>query len=266
LKALMKIAAPKTLRMRDKVHLNDPVSLKTRLAWDPGVKQVGGSALGATVGAGAGLVADLATMNPTFASTHAGAAAGSVLGGMVGQQLARKQLKPVLEATEYGQKLPGKKKQLQKAARLATPHEKEKARRYRASHKTEIARKAKIRQIKTKAGAHLPRKRMGTAAGGYSFGAPVRKSSRARSYRTIGSGGNASGLNFNPYKMPHGTDRLERIAKVAAKKKPQPGFRAAMLELKHRGHGGPVKDPPKGDPSLNSFRLSKGTSRELPLR
>lgn len=262
MKALMKIAGEaKVVAIGDKKPAGT-AGVKEKLKWDPGVKHLSGTAIGAGLGAGAGLVTDLATMNPTFASTQAGATAGSLLGGMVGQQMSREQLRPLLEATDYGRKIKTDgKPQLQKAARLATPAEKERSRRYRAAHRTEISRKAKIRHIKTKAGVHMPRKRLGTAAGGYSFGAPVRKQTSSRKGARSATSQTA-GVDFDPYKIPHGTDRTERLAKVGSSS----GFRKAMLDLKGRHEGGAVKSPPKGDPALNSFRLSKGPSLELPHR
>jgi hypothetical protein len=56
-----------------------------------------------------------------------------------------------------------------KTGKISTPAQKAKQREYRTAHKAQIARKAKKRARMTRQGSHRKRKRIGTAAGGFTF-------------------------------------------------------------------------------------------------
>lgn len=71
---------------------------------------------------------------------------------------------------------------LVKLARIATAQERLAAKRYREMHKAQLNRKAKKRRRMIAAGVVLPKTRVGTAAGGYSFvvtGGPQARTSEA---------------------------------------------------------------------------------------
>jgi hypothetical protein len=154
-----------------------------------------------------------------------------------------------------------------KVARLSTAREKEQKKRYRQANKAAIARKAKIRRRKIESGAQMQRRRSGTAAGGYTFTATSRQVKGPKVSMSMSTSKPASGLDFNPARVPHGTRRTERMPKIAARAHVQLGIRNAMLQLLKRKPQEPIKQKDKGDAALNSFRASQtGASLGPPQR
>lgn len=56
-----------------------------------------------------------------------------------------------------------------KLAKISSPEERARMREYYRKNKTQLKRKAKLRKVRQQSGAQLKRKRMGTAASGYTF-------------------------------------------------------------------------------------------------
>lgn len=85
---------------------------------------------------------------------------------------------------------------LVKEARISTQQEKSRAKIYRMANKAKIARSAKRRRRRQKGGMQLKRKRVGSAAGGYSFiaAAPSVPNTAASSPKAAPT----SGINFAP--------------------------------------------------------------------
>lgn len=106
--------------------------------------------------------------------------------------------------------------ELEKTARLSTAKEKAQSRQYRMRNKAALARKAKIRSMKTKAGIHKVKQRVGTAAGGYSFvqkpGGGLQTASQG-SVSHATSGG--SGHNFNPNAHVSSKQEITTLRKLA---------------------------------------------------
>lgn len=105
-----------------------------------------------------------------------------------------------------------------KEAKISTPEERARARRYRQKNKAELARKSKIRRQKIKSGLKRKRKRIGTAAGGYQF---------VHDGDSSGGGGGGRGghmssargpsntkYNFSPGQNPRSSHRPSRVPKV----------------------------------------------------
>lgn len=103
---------------------------------------------------------------------------------------------------------------MEKKAKITTAPERERMRRYYRKNKHKIKRKAKMRRLKERHGAHRRKKRLGTAAGGYQFvqtadRGPKVQSGKAPKYSTKKAP--KSGQDFNPVKHPKATDHQTKL-------------------------------------------------------
>lgn len=106
---------------------------------------------------------------------------------------------------------------LEKHAKLSTPEEKERARRYRQQNKAEIARRSKIRRQKIRSGVQRKRRRTGSAEGGYQFVADPSQGAGGSSRGGGGGGGGgggSGGQNFSPTKQMSSQERQEVLRNV----------------------------------------------------
>jgi hypothetical protein len=92
---------------------------------------------------------------------------------------------------------------LSKEAKLSSPQEKARARIYRLQHAVALKRKAKKRRRLIKQGIKRAQKRIGSAAGGYSF-IPSAGSSVGHVVAMTGGAGTSSvgSMNFSPHSSP----------------------------------------------------------------
>lgn len=109
--------------------------------------------------------------------------------------------------------------EMQKQAKITSQRDRARMRMYRMRNKAKLKRKRKIRQRKIQAGSHRTKKRIGTAAGGYSFieqGSGMPSSSRGATVKMTSVP--SSGTDFNPNKNPYSTSRPKGLDKVAEKR------------------------------------------------
>ena len=114
----------------------------------------------------------------------------------------------------------------------------------------EIARKAKIRRMKQKSGAHMKKKRIGTAAGGYSFVVDPGSSSKT------GSGGSGKNVQykdkdneFNPKANVSSTQNFSKLGQ----------FKPQLEENK------PFVPPPTGAVKNPGVQASPLTKPQAPM-
>lgn len=104
-----------------------------------------------------------------------------------------------------------------KEAKISTPEERARARRYRQKNKAELARKSKIRRQKIKSGLKRKRKRIGTAAGGYQFvhdGGDSGGGAGRGGHMSSARGPSNTKYNFSPSQNPRSSHRPSRVPKV----------------------------------------------------
>lgn len=110
--------------------------------------------------------------------------------------------------------------EMQKQAKITSQRDRARMRMYRMRNKAKLKRKQKIRKRKIQAGSHRRKKRIGTAAGGYSFieqgSGNMPSGSRGSSVKMTSVP--SSGTDFNPNKNTHSTSRPKGLDKVAEKR------------------------------------------------
>lgn len=101
---------------------------------------------------------------------------------------------------------------MKKIAKITSQSDRARMRSYRMKNKAELARKAKIRRRKTKQGVHRVKKRIGTAAGGYSF---IEKPTNSTGAKTRVAGQIKSTVSYKHFKpvVSSSTTRLRKLDK-----------------------------------------------------
>lgn len=105
---------------------------------------------------------------------------------------------------------------IEKIAKLSTQKEKSRAKRYRLANKAKIQMAARKRKRKIESGAHRVKKRIGNAAGGYSFVEQPQKMRASSASKTHMS--NSSPHSFDPNRNISMTAQTYHLSKVAEKR------------------------------------------------
>jgi hypothetical protein len=156
--------------------------------------------------------------------------------------------------------------QLSKEAKLSTPQEKARARTYRLQNAVSLKRKSKKRRKLLKSGIKRAQKRVGTAAGGYSFiPSAGAKSGGVPSMSSGSTGRPSSNMNFSPHASPKmSVMNSQSLNKMAAMVMPSNIAQAAAFNPSSpmAGMGGFPKPP---DPITNIAPMVKVPNPRRPI-
>ena len=108
----------------------------------------------------------------------------------------------------------------EKVARISTAKEKAQAKQYRMQNKAKIQRASNIRKAKIQSGAHRVRKRVGSAAGGFSFvqAPPSSGGGNSGSSSVHKSVSMSTGTNYSPMANTSSTAKRTSLIKQAEKR------------------------------------------------